>query len=144
MRKWNEHCSWRFIFFIRLKVLNEWKWNADGAIFSFAVSSSSVTVIEQIHLKGGWQRNLLGNVWESTGKAFALSLKRNSIYVWKKREANQCCRSVISFQITEDVVHCREMGALTRSQSGVFATSISTSGGGGRGWAFTQGQLSRD
>lgn len=110
MRKRNEHCSWRFIFFIRLKVLNEWKWNADGAIFSFAVSSSSVTVIEQINLKGGWQSNLLGNVCKSTGKASALSLKRNSIYVWKKREANQCCRSVISFQITEDVVHCCEMG----------------------------------
>lgn len=34
---------------------------------------------------------------------------RNSIYVWGKK-ANRYCRSVISFQITEDVVHCCEMG----------------------------------
>lgn len=52
--------------------------------------------------------------WKCMGinciKCMGISLKRNSIYVWKKREANQCCRSVISFQITEDVVHCCEMG----------------------------------
>ena len=91
--------------FLLGSVLNEWTWNAHGAIFFFAVSSSSVTVIEQINLKGAGKETSLDMYRNQPEK---LLLKKFHLCLGKK--ANQYCRSVISFQITEDVVHCCQMG----------------------------------
>lgn len=57
----------------------------------------------------GWQRNLLGNVSNQLDKLL-LPPKEKLHLCLKKKKANQDCRSVISFQITEDVVLCCEMG----------------------------------
>lgn len=59
-----------------------------------------------------WQRNLLGNLSNQLDKLLLAPKEKLHLCLKKKKEkkANQDCRSVISFQITEDVVLCCEMG----------------------------------
>lgn len=86
-----------------------------------------------------WKR--IGYNW----KIFSSHFKRNRTYVgWgcSGREANQDLQPVISFQITEDVVHCCEMGLWQEVNQEYLLHRLALRELR-EPWAFTQGQLSR-